>query len=263
MTKSTSTSMNSLIGLIFTALIFSVPAEAAKKKPNSNTPIKVINVVPNTAKNTPKSHVKRKQMVSSMKATLKRGKKTLKSARKDLAAVVKSEKRNRKDRLKAKQAKDNALFAMRANTNPQTTAAYNRALQAYLPVRERHESSIKSASAQLSRVNQLANFQVQALNAKRTAKKNRPRQGTPAAINRSPQFVRPRSAYDRVHPASLLPAPPTGQPGRYQGQLSPLAQALNNNRYGLIQNLGGNTLQQQNVGNNGGYTPAPTPAFTY
>lgn len=251
-----------VVGFICTSIFLSHPLQAAKKKPNPNAPIKVINVVGNTKKTTPKSYVKRKQMVSSMQATLKRGKATLKKARSDLSAVAKSEKRNRKDRLKAKAKKDKALLAMEANNNRKNQAAYAKALKAYLPIKERHESSLKVLNSQQARVAKIESFQRQALNAKRQAKRLTPRQGAPAAINRSPHFVRPRSAYDRVNPlsqvsASQLPDVPTNQPRRYQGQLSPFAQALNDNRYRPL---------MQNTGNSQGdnYINMPgAPAFNY
>jgi len=257
-----------IVYLICTSLLLAAPLQAAKKKPNPNAPIKVISVVGNTKKATPKSYVKRKQVVSSMKATLKRGKKTLEKARVDLSAVRKSEMRNRKDRLKATAKKDKAFLAMQANNNGKTQAAYAKALKAYSPVKERHESSLKVLNSQRARVSKLENFKTQAMNAKRAATRMQPRQGAPAAINRSPQFVRPISAFHRVHP-ELLPSPPTHQPGQqrqnnsYQGQLSPLGQYLNNNHYQIIS---GNTSQQQNAGNNQSrnYVNMPgAPAFNY
>ncbi len=222
-----------IAGLICTSFFLVTPLQAAKKKPNLNAKIKVINVVANTKRTTPKSYVKRKQMVNSMKATLKRGKATLKKARSDLSAVAKSEQRNRKDRLKAKAKKDKAFLAMQAKNNFKNQKAYIKALNAYLPAKERHQSALKVLNSQQARYRKLRDFQRQAMNAKRQAKRLPARQGAPAAINRSPQFGARVVQPNRISPADQLPPVPTNSPRErlnYSGTLSPFSKALIENK---------------------------------
>lgn len=188
--------------LVSLALIIPHAADAQKRRPNPKKPIvisKPINV--REAAKSDKTHTSRKQMVATAKAAYKRGKSTLKTARRDLKAVTRSEARNRALRLEAKGRWDQAKLAYESNPSPANAQAYNAANSAYLPIRERHVASRIALFSQRARVAQLEGFQKQAMNAVRQAqglKSRAPRTGQPRFANRQNQVASPISSYDRA-----------------------------------------------------------------
>jgi hypothetical protein len=191
------------MALVGAALTLPHASEAAGKPPRGaqNKPISQPRNIREPSR-TDKTRTTRKQVIASAKAAHKRGKATLKTARRDLAAVTRSEARNRQLRLDAKSRWDAAKQAHRANPSPATLNAWNAAYQAYMPIRQQHESSLATLRSQRNRVAQLEGFQTQALNAVSTAQgapPPTPRTGQPRfAANRPANFVSPVSAYDRV-----------------------------------------------------------------
>lgn len=189
-----------MAAVIGAALIVPQAAEAQKRRPGAKA-VTISQPKPRQATKKDKTHTSRKQMVSQAKAAVKRGKGTLKTARRNLKGVTRSEARNRQARTNAKNTMDQAKQAYRANKTPANFARWNAAYRAYMPVRQQHETSLSALRAQRARVTQLANFQVQAVGAVRQAqglRKAPPRAGRPQFANRPAQFVRPVSAYDRV-----------------------------------------------------------------
>lgn len=146
-------------------------------------------------------HSSRKEMVASAKAALKRGKATLKTARKDLKAAIRSEKVNRTQREKAKQAMDAAKNAYRANKTQANFQKWQSAYNAYLPVREKHESALSMKRAQENNVQQLVSRQLQTAGAIRQGnnlKPRPPRAGQPRFGAQRPTRFGANHTYDRV-----------------------------------------------------------------
>lgn len=188
--------------LVGAALVLPHSADAQKRgvRPRPVPPISQPTNIRDTAK-TDKTHTSRKQMVASAKATHNRGKAVLKTARRDLAAVTRSEARNRQLRTDAKNRLEQAYQAFRANPTPANQNNWVAANQQYQPVKQQHENALATLRSQRSRVDQLERLQNQALNAVREAQGLRPsapRTGQPRFSARPTQFVRPVSAYDRV-----------------------------------------------------------------
>ncbi len=188
--------------LVGAALVMPQPADAQKRRPNPKKPIEISkpsNVREASRKD--KTHTSRKQMVASAKAALKRGKSTLKTARRDLKAVTRSEARNRALRLEAKGRWDQAKLAYESNPSPANAQAFNTADSAYRPIRQQHLASRDALFAQRARVEQLEGFQKQAMNVVRQGQglgPRPPRTGQPRFANRGAPVERPISAYDRA-----------------------------------------------------------------
>jgi len=191
----------------------------------------------------------RKQVVQMANAAIARGKAVMKTERSNLKAVSKSEARNRQARLAAKSRLDAAKQAWRANKTPANMQAWQNAADAYMPIRQAHESALSMKRSQEARVQQLANFQRQAIgtaNSARTAAPAQPRTGAPR-FNRAARFVSPKSAY------SVAPAP-----ARIYDDVSAIRQAATHG--GIYSNAGLNQ-QPQPLQQNAYAAPGSTLAF--
>lgn len=199
--------MNTITRLVTTALVGAAlvlphSAEAQKRgaRPRPVPSISQPTNIRNASKGD-KTHTSRKQMVASAKAAHNRGKAVLKTARRDLAAVTRSEARNRLLRTDGKNRLEQAYQAYRANPTEANQANWIAANQQYQPLKLQHENALSTLRSQRRRVEQLEQLQNQALNAVRATQGLRPsapRTGQPRFSARPAQFVRPVSAYDRV-----------------------------------------------------------------
>ncbi|MEO0463618.1 MAG: hypothetical protein AAF127_10845 [Pseudomonadota bacterium] len=198
-----------------------------------------------------RTHTSRKQMVAMAKAAKKRGKATLKTARKDLAAVQRSELRNRNDRATAKDVYNRAKLAAESNPTPANINRSNAALAAYLPVRDRHLSSVAALTSQRNRVTQLENLQKQALNATTQARgmtPSAPRAGAPRFGARPANFVRPVEAYDRVAAPQQIYGP---GPVQRVDSVAASARIVQNASQSLVREFNQQQAQRQALAANG------------
>ena len=228
--------MKKFIELILAGSLLGMAAAPAadaglfKRKPRitEKTPIVVRDAGP--AHSTDATHTSRKQMVASAQSALKRGRASLRTARSNLEAVSRSEVRNRDLRVASRGRFEAARLAYQSNATPENRTKAETARTDYLNVRQQHLSALSMRNSARARVNQLYGFQNAALASVKVASTLSPAAARAKAprFNRSAQFVRPRSAYQRVPTMrqnfGFLPPPPPQQSGSapgIQGALPP------------------------------------------
>lgn len=203
-----------LILFLSATMVMASPALEAKKKPpkTPKTPRSEIQISkPLNVRNpsrADRTHTSRAQMAASSKAAHKRGKATLKTARKDLVRVKRSELRSRKLFLSAKTDRDAALAQMRANRTPRTEQQFRNADNRMRPLERRYNQALSTKLAQDVRIQRLVEFQRQALSSINEIRNIRPRpaRGRSPRFNQSARVNTRRAAYDTVPQSQLLVA---------------------------------------------------------
>lgn len=158
--------------------------------------------------------------VTAAKATVARGKATLKGAKADAAAAAKREAVTRGPRLASKARYEAALQAFRANETPANKAALDAASRAHLPIRQAHEDAVAAKKVADARLTRLSGLQTQALNRLASAAREAKIGPTPGLRPRVAQWAQIRS-----QPVNAAVA---ASPGLIYSQLPPAPVARTN-----------------------------------
>ncbi len=199
---------------VICGLLVSVPGEADARR------------FPSSVK-TPKKPAEFKKV----KARLKSFKGTGRTAYNNLKGAFRSERRNRQLMQQARNAYNNAQDAYRADRSPQNQQRVEQARQRYESAQAQHNNALSAYRNAKAEVRQLDNIRNTAINNQVRDQGVQPR----PVRNGRPNFASGRRVEQVRTGAAVVPnagALFNGGPMRaYHSELSPQAQALNNNRY--------------------------------